>query len=257
MHNIEIRKYKPKTNKNYKSELKRMSKINPNEFESKLIKKMEKLSEKRRKEKIEQKEARKNKQKREKNIRNSLINENDDYSLSLVNVYKGNKFRNYEFSFRLNVNNNVNNIDVLNNVINSTYEEIERFSKIENIEIDKTAKIQFILDSDELKSPIPSDMRYFNRKNEIIQDMDKRLLNVLQSDERYSGGDSVIHVRLFAGYSGSGYKQLLHKSEIAAGKKCIIQIKNDDNLCMIRAIAVGHAINNNDPLLKSINDPLF
>ena len=172
-----------------------------------------------------------------------------------MNLYKGYKFRNYEFSFRLNINNNVNNVDMLNNVINSTYEEIEQFSKIENIEIDKTAKIQLILDSDELKAPIPSDMRYFNRRNEIIQDMQGQLLNVLQSDEKYSGDNSVIHVRLFAGYSGSGYKQLLHKSEIAAGKKCIIQIKNDDNLCMIRAIAVGQAINSNDPQLKSIKDP--
>ena len=64
-----------------------------------------------------------------------------------------------------------------------------------------------------------------------------------------------VHVRLFVGYSGSGYKQLLHKSEIVAGKKSIIQIKNDDNRCMIRAIAIGQAINNNDPQLKSIKDP--
>ena len=84
MHNIEIRKYKPKTNKNYNSEVKRLSKINPNNFESKLIKKMEKLLEKRRIEKIEQKEAKKQYQKREKNIRNSLINDNNDYSLSLL-----------------------------------------------------------------------------------------------------------------------------------------------------------------------------
>ena len=85
--------------------------------------------------------------------------------------------------------------------------------------------------------------------------MEGQLLNVLQSDEKYSGENSVIHVRLFAGYSGSGYKKLLHKSEIAAGKKCIIQIKNDDNRCMIRAIATGQAINSNDPQLKSIKDP--
>ena len=96
-----------------------------------------------------------------------------------MNVYKGNKFRNYEFSFRLNINNNVNNVDVVNNVINSTYKEIEQFSKIENIEIDKTAKIQFILDSDELKAPITPEMQYFNRRNEIIQDMDRQLSNVL------------------------------------------------------------------------------
>ena len=96
----------------------------------------------------------------------------------MVNIYKGNKFRNYEFSFRLNINNNVNNVDVLSNVINSTYEEIEQFSKIENIDIDKTAKIQLILDSNELKAPIPSNMRYFNRKNEIIQDMQEKLLHL-------------------------------------------------------------------------------
>ena len=223
MHNIEIRKYKPKSikttvrrnNKNYRSEIKKLYKIDINNYKPK--------------QKIEKQKSKKQYQKREKNIKNSLINENNDYSLSLVNIYKGSKFRNYEFSFRLNINNNVNNVDVLNNVINSTYEEIEQFSKIENIDIDKTAKIQLILDSNELKSPIPSDMRYFNRKNEIIQDMEGRLLNVLQSDEKYSGDNSVIHVRLFAGYSGSGYKQLLHKSEIAADKKCIIQIKNDDN----------------------------
>ena len=47
-------------------------------------------------------------------------------------------------------------------------------------------------------------MQYFNRRNEIIQDMDRQLSNVLQSDEKYSGENSVIHVRLFAGYSGSG-----------------------------------------------------
>ena len=93
------------------------------------------------KQKIEKQKPKKQYHKREKNIRNSLTNDNDDYSLSLVNVYKENKFRTYEFSFRLNINNNVNNVDVLNNVINSTYEEIEQFSKIENIDIDKTAKI--------------------------------------------------------------------------------------------------------------------
>ena len=87
-----------------------------------------------------------------------------------------------------------------------------------------------------------------------MQDVDKQLSNVLQSDEKYSGDNSVIHVRLFGGYSGSGYKKLLHKSEITAGKKCIIQIKNDDNRCMIRAIAIGQAINSNDPQLKSIKD---
>ena len=48
MSNIEIKKYKPKTikkvnkrnNENYKTEIKRMGKINPNGFESKLIKLM-------------------------------------------------------------------------------------------------------------------------------------------------------------------------------------------------------------------------
>ena len=61
-----------------------------------------------------------------------------------------------------------------------------------------------------------------------MQDMDQQLSNLLQSDEKYTWKNSVVHVRLFAGYSGSGYKQLLHKSEITADKKCIIQIKNDD-----------------------------
>ena len=80
------------------------------------------------------------------------------------------------------------------------------------------------------------------------------MLVLLQSDEKYTGNNTFLHISLFAGYSGAGYKKLLHKSEISAGKKCIIQIKNDDNLCLIRAIVVGRAINNNDENLKSIKD---
>ena len=88
MNDIEIRKYKPKTikkvtrrnNKNYNNELKQLYKIYINNYKPKP--------------KIEKQKPKKQYQKREKNIKNSLINVNDDYSLSLVNVYKCNKFRN-------------------------------------------------------------------------------------------------------------------------------------------------------------------
>ena len=87
----------------------------------------------------------------------------------------------------------------MHNVVNTTFEKIERFSKLENINIDKSAKVKLALDADELRALITPETNYFNRRNDIIQDMRNQLLNALQSDEKYTGNNTVLHVALFAG----------------------------------------------------------
>ena len=72
--------------------------------------------------------------------------------------------------------------------------------------------------------------------------MSGMLLNVLESFEKYQGKNSNLGVEIFADYSESGYKKLLHKSDVLSGKTCIIQIKNNDDLCLIRAGTVGQTI---------------
>ena len=70
--------------------------------------------------------------------------------------------------------------------------------------------------------------------------------SVLQSDEQFTGQNTNIDVTIFNGHAG-GSRLKAHTDEIIKGKRGIITINNEDNLCMIRAIAVGHAININHP----------
>ena len=77
--------------------------------------------------------------------------------------------------------------------------------------------------------------------------------SVLQSDEQFTGQNTNIDVTVFNNYSG-GSRLKAHTDEMIKGKRGIITINNEDNFCMIRAIAVGHAINNNHPKLKTIKD---
>ena len=122
MDGIEIKKYTAKKSKriskrntkNYNKELKQLYRIDVNHYKLKTI----------------QQKPKKQCQKREKNIINKLISAEDDYNLNLVDIYINKKFQNYEFNFKLNINKNVNNLNVLHNAVNTAFEEIERFCKL-------------------------------------------------------------------------------------------------------------------------------
>ena len=77
--------------------------------------------------------------------------------------------------------------------------------------------------------------------------------SVLQSDEKFTGRDTNIDVSIFNVHAG-GSRLKSHRDEIIKGKRGIITINNEDNLCLVRAIAVGHAININHLKLKTIKD---
>ena len=76
---------------------------------------------------------------------------------------------------------------------------------------------------------------------EIGAIIERQLNNVLQSYEQYSGSNTTITANVYEGSRGSGYKKLLHTDDVKL-KNCIIQIKNNDNRCLVRAITVGLAI---------------
>ena len=86
-------------------------------------------------------------------------------------------------------------------------------------------------------------------KNRMIEYFE----HILQSDEKFTGYTTRIDITIFDRKEGGSRNKAYSQDDIKA-KKGIITINNSDDLCMIRAIAVGNAINNNHPKLRSIKD---
>ena len=71
----------------------------------------------------------------------------------------------------------------------------------------------------------------------------------------YTGNKTSVDVSIYGGYKGSGRSRAFNAKDLK-NKKGKITISNDDNRCMVRAIAVGNAIiNKEDPKkLKSLKN---
>ena len=69
----------------------------------------------------------------------------------------------------------------------------------------------------------------------------------------YTGNKTTVDVSIYGGYKGYGRSKAFN-AKYLKNKKGKITINNDDNRCMIRAIAVGNVIINKHEKVKLIKD---
>ena len=69
----------------------------------------------------------------------------------------------------------------------------------------------------------------------------------------YTGNKTTVDVPIYEAYKGSGRSKAFNAKDLK-NKKGKITINNDDNRCMIRAIAVGNAIINKHEKVKLIKN---
>ena len=183
-------------------------------------------------------------------IKAKFIEKKNDFELTTILDNKFNRYYNMSTSiFAANLNNAVNQVNALEEVVTNVVNNIQSI----NDNINNNSLIQLIISDPQLRTPLTSHLLPMNRLPELIAELGLQLTNVLQSDANYGGNQTTVTVRTFNGTEGGAYKKLLNNDDIKL-KKCIIQIKNDDNRCLIRCIVIGLAIINNDQQLKTIKD---
>ena len=117
-------------------------------------------------------------------------------------------------------------------------------------------KVRFIMNSSQLDRPIS--LPFLPRDRLTPERFLAAVEKVVQSNNKFTLDDSlnvnVVHVEMPQGAGNGKRRDVVNLKAYLNKKGCIVQIKNNDNLCCARPIVVAKAKYDNDPEYKNIVD---
>ena len=183
-------------------------------------------------------------------------NQDDERPFYVESVRQENtkKFRTKAMNYRVRFTNALADVEITN--LREWLHEIFQQVLDEAIGgISPQDQVRFVLRSNQLKYPINFPFMAPSRltTERILAEFER----VIQSNKEFRLNDTVeinvIHVSMPTGGKGTKRSEVNLEKRLER-KKSIIRIRNDDDLCMARALMVAKAKLDNDPQYKSIVD---
>ena len=173
--------------------------------------------------------------------------EQDFYEIETTKKYNSKKFQMTATDHTVRFNNTLDDLDLL-----ESYERVQRiFGHLLNDvtrDMNERDKVRFVLRSDQLNTPIS--IPFMLVPQLTPERVFSQIERVVQSNRDFRLNDTVIvdilHVEAPQG-SGRSKRTTLNIREYLHEKRSIVTIKNNDNLCLARALVVAVAKAENAP----------
>ena len=184
-----------------------------------------------------------------------VLPEEDFYEIENVKQIKSKKFRMSATDYSIRFNNVVSDLDLIESY-QRTQAIFEHLLNDVTTGMNDEDQVRFVLRSTQLDTPISmpfmpvaqlSPERVFSQIERVIQsNRDFRLNDTVVVD--------IVHVEAPQG-SGRSRRTILNIKEFLHKKRSVITIKNNDDLCLARALVVAIAKIEKDPVYKHLMNP--
>ena len=183
-----------------------------------------------------------------------LLPEKDFYEKESVTKHRSKKFRMTATDHTIRFNNVLSELDLI-----ESYERTQTIFEhlLNDVTRDMNGKdhVRFVLRSEQLDTPIS--MPFMTVEQLTTERVFSQVERVIQSNRDFRLNDTVtidiIHVEAPQG-SGRSKRTTLNIREYLHKKGSVITIKNNDNLCLARALVVAVARIEKDPKYKTLVD---
>ena len=183
-----------------------------------------------------------------------LLPEKDFYEMESVTKHKSKKFQMTATDHTIRFNNVLNELDLIESY-ERTQTIFEHLLKDVTRDMNEKDHVRFVLRSDQLDTPIS--MPFMTVEQLTTERVFSQIEHVIQSNRDFRLNDTVtvdiIHVEAPQG-SGRSKRYTLNIREYLRKKRSVITIKNEDNLCLARALVVAVARIEKDPKYKTLAD---
>ena len=176
-----------------------------------------------------------------------LLPEKDFYEKESVTKHKSKKFRMTATDHTIRFNNVLNELDLIESY-ECTQAIIEHLLNDVTQDMNEKDQVRFVLRSEQLDTPIS--IPFMPVEQLTTERVFSQIERVIQSNRDFRLNDTVmvdiIHVEAPQG-SGRSKRTVLNIREYLHKKKSVITIKNNDNLCLARALVAAVAKIENAP----------
>ena len=182
--------------------------------------------------------------------------EQEYYRIQPVKDYHSKKFNMSAKNYRVQFNNALDNVDLLQSQ-NRSYDIFDHLIKDVTEGMNSTDQVRFVLQSNQLQFPIS--LPFCPLEELTTEKVFSQVEKVVQSNEEFRLNDTVnIDILRVEMPQGSGKNRVRRQTwsirEYLKNKKSVIAINNKDDLCLARALVVSIARIEKDPRYKSIRD---
>ena len=183
-----------------------------------------------------------------------LLVEKEFYQKESVTKHKSKKFRMTATDHTIRFNNVLNELDLIESY-ERTQAIFEHLLNDVTQDMNEKDQVRFVLRSEQLDTPIS--MPFMTVEQLTPERVFSQIERVIQSNGDFRLNDTVtvdiIHVEAPQG-SGRSKRTILDISEYLHKKGSVVTIKNNDNLCLARALVVAIAKIEKDPKYKNLID---
>ena len=181
-----------------------------------------------------------------------LLVEKEFYQKESVTKHKSKKFRMTATDHTIRFNNVLNELDLIESY-ERTQAIFEHLLNYVTQDMNEKDQVRFVLRSEQLDTPIS--MPFMTVEQLTPERVFSQIERVIQSNRDFRLNDTVtvdiIHVEAPQG-SGRSKRTILDISEYLHKKGSVVTIKNNDNLCLARALVVAVAKIENAPNYRTL-----
>ena len=181
--------------------------------------------------------------------------EENFYVIESVKEVKSKKFRMTGTDYTIRFNNTASQLDLIESY-ERTQEIFERLLNDVTAGMNEKDQVRFVLRSDQLNTPIS--IPFMPLQQLTPEHVFSQFERVIQSNQDFQLNDTVtvdiVHIQAPQG-SGRKKRTLLDIGEFLHKKKTVITIRNDDELCLARALVIAIAKIEKDPSYRRYLDP--
>ena len=185
----------------------------------------------------------------------TTLPEENFYVIESVKNVKSKKFRMTGTDHSIRFNNTVSELDLIESY-ERTQEIFERLLNDVTAGMNEKDHVRFVLRSTQLDTPIS--LPFMPLQQLTPEHIFSQIERVIQSNQDFRLNDTVtvdiVHVEAPQG-SGRKKRSILDIGEFLHKKKTVINIRNNDELCLARALVVAVAKIEKDPSYKRYTDP--
>ena len=186
-----------------------------------------------------------------------LLPEKDFYEKESVTKHKSKKFRMTATDHTIRFNNVLNELDLIESY-ERTQAIIEHLLNDVTQDMNEKDQVRFVLRSEQLDTPIS--IPFMAVEQLTTERVFSQIERVIQSNRDFRLNDTVtvdiIHVEAPQG-SGRSKRDVLNIKEYLHKKRSIVTIKNNDNLCLARALVTAIAKIENAPNYRNMIRPEY
>ena len=177
------------------------------------------------------------------------------YELDTENQYHCKKFGMTGIRHRVRFNNVLADLDLLESY-RATHKIIHHLLEDVTEGMAPKDQVRFVLWSEQLETPIS--LSYMSVERLTTEQVFAALERVIQSNQEFRLNDTVIidinHVEAPRGSGRKRNRTTFNIDDFLNKKGSVVRIKNDDDLCLARALVVARAKQENDPRYNYIRD---